>query len=490
MHGVRNPESVGLAAAVHHVAAEVVRFAEIVGIPPAVGFILPVSGRRILHVVRSQTGSVKRIGILLDPSRIVTVLLVIGNQVVYTSRFTLRIGPLHVHLFAGGTVVGDGVVLNRPLLAGVASAQFVPLVVGQGVSVDVLHDPDDARLRRAVESVALNREVVFALRRRPFGNAVVESHDDITAESAERHPDLLFQTPLGIGDGRLLRRLRAVESARFHFADELSRGGRIFIYLVPQRRISSRGRTVAVFLHGIETGYFHLSRECRFSAGDVAGKTFCPLFRFAHRNPDDMFARFGRRIPEHALHGVGNRFAVHAPRELRIVEILQQRFEENRRADISIAIRRCAKDGLRGKENLVGQFVHDLDRNLLRRLAVDVRSAADDHIGAELRLVERIGHAFGHDLALAQPLAPESLQVGVLNVGRKDIVRVLQDFQPLRRQNQRNDRRSHLQHLHLQLLFGFAVFILHRERYVHLGRFIPCIGQHRLRGEQFPVRRP
>ena len=173
-----------------------------------------------------------------------------------------------------------------------------------------------------------------------------------------------------------------------------------------------------------------------------------------------MFARFGRRIPEHALRSVGNRLAIHAPFELRIVEILQLRFEENRRADIRIAIRRCAEDGLRGEEDLVGQFVHDLDRNLLRRLA------------------------------LAQPLAPESLQVGVLNVGRKDIVRVLQDFQALRRQGQRNDRRSHLQHLHLQLLFGFAVFILHRERYVHLGRFIPCIGQHRLRGEQFPVRRP
>lgn len=354
----------------------------------------------------------------------------VSNQVIDAPRFALRIGPLHVHLFAGGTIISDSVILNSPLLIRVAAAQFVPLVIGLAVFIDVLHNPNDTRFRRSVESVALNREVVFALCRRPFGDTMVEAYDDVAAESTKRHPYLLFQTPLGISYSCLLRRLRAVEPARLHLADELSRSRCIFPYLVPQRRTVSRGRTVAVLLRSIDAGNLYLGRERRFGTDNVAGKLFGLLLRFAYRNPDDMLSRFSRCVPEHARYGIGNRLAVHAPYKLRIVEVGELRFEEDRRADINIAVRRCPEDGLCVEENFVREFVHDFERNLFRRLAVDIRSVANNRIGAKLRLVERIGYAFGHDLALAQPFASKLLQIGVLNIGCKDVVRVLQYLQP------------------------------------------------------------
>lgn len=114
-------------------------------------------------------------------------------QIIDMSAPAFRVCPLHVHFRRRRFVVCYGIILNRALFARFAAPQFVPLVVGQSVVVDILHYPDNARFVRSailtIEGVSLYGKIVIVI---GFGDAMVESHDDIAAESAKR-----YEIPIG-----------------------------------------------------------------------------------------------------------------------------------------------------------------------------------------------------------------------------------------------------------------------------------------------------
>ena len=160
-------------------------------------------------------------------------------------------------------MIGYGVVLDGLLLAVLRSAEFVPGVVGQPVAVFVLHDPDDARFRGAVEGVARDGDVVVTR----VVDAVVESDDEVSAEAAQRDVSLLRQRLFRIGAGLVHGGRRVV------FVDELPGCREKLVDLVAAGLAGPRTRTVVA-----PFGRADLHRE------QLRGREVC----VAHLEPDGM----------------------------------------------------------------------------------------------------------------------------------------------------------------------------------------------------------
>ena len=105
-----------------------------------------------------------------------------------------------------------------------AAPQFVPLIIGKPIAVDILHHPHDPWFIGRIKGIALNRKIISAL----ILNAVVKSYYDVTAKGAERYITLLGS----IFDGRFSGRFATGKTASIDFVDELPGSRRIFIHSV------------------------------------------------------------------------------------------------------------------------------------------------------------------------------------------------------------------------------------------------------------------
>ena len=88
--------------------------------------------------------------VLVEPARKIR----IGNKLVVDDSGTMVaevIGPLHGHTRTTWAVVGHGIVANSRALARLATRKLIPSVVRLSISILILHNPDNTRLRGAVK---------------------------------------------------------------------------------------------------------------------------------------------------------------------------------------------------------------------------------------------------------------------------------------------------------------------------------------------------
>ncbi len=116
--------------------------------------------------------------------------------------------------------VGRFVVVERFVVVVLAAAQPVPCA---RCAVLPHGDPDDTRLRGAVEGVARHIEVVSAR----VGDRFVEFGDDISAPAAQRDVESPGEPLFGVCDGLFGRRDRPVAESGVGAVDELSRCGSV-----------------------------------------------------------------------------------------------------------------------------------------------------------------------------------------------------------------------------------------------------------------------
>ena len=118
--------------------------------------------------------------------------------------------------------------MNGGRLPCFAAPQFVPLIIGKSIAVDILHNPNNAGFIGRIKGIALNSKIISAL----ILNAVVKPYYDVTAKGAERYIILLGNTLGSIFDSRFPGRFATGKTASIGFVDELSGSRRIFIHSV------------------------------------------------------------------------------------------------------------------------------------------------------------------------------------------------------------------------------------------------------------------
>ena len=176
-------------------------------------------------------------------------------------------------------VIGDAVIFQCFGFAVFAAFEFVPGVVGFAVAVFILHDVDDSRFGTARERISRDRKV------RPFFvvDAVVEAHDQVTAESAQRNICAFPHSFERIGAGRF--RGVFILEAGLGFVDELARGRGVFVYGIAGRQAVLRGGTV-VHVHRLDRDRKLLGRftACGFDRqGQRIGSCLVRLERIGSR---------------------------------------------------------------------------------------------------------------------------------------------------------------------------------------------------------------
>ena len=304
-------------------------------------------------------------------------------------------------------------------------------------------------------------------------DAVIEPHDDITAEAAERHELTLRQPPFGPCVGRFGRRFvprHSADGARF--ADELPRGGSPFVDFVLIFRTAAARRAVALGLRIGDTMHHDPRRQARRRTGDVARKRLRSGSALRNANRDIVFAALPRGEDIGSIRA-SDRLAVHAPTELRTVEVLQQRGQIHRTTGKRVTVggaleirRRAERYGIRHR------FDH-FDLQFAGRGPVDVRGVDGNGIRSERLFAERIAPFGAHDLAVAHPFDRKLLQIVVFEGRGNRIIGIRHDLEPLLRYGDRDDGRRPFQHLDLQLFLGLAGLGLHAQHRIIFADFVP-----------------
>ena len=124
------------------VIGKAVLAAEIVRIPPVISRIDPICAVAGGIVIAGlETGAPEGIAVLLYPFRIIIVLTVERTEIIYLPAAALVVGPGDSHGRGFRTIISHGIVLTGLRLAILGTLQFIPCIVGQSVSVLILHDP-------------------------------------------------------------------------------------------------------------------------------------------------------------------------------------------------------------------------------------------------------------------------------------------------------------------------------------------------------------
>ena len=195
-----------------------------------------------------------------------------GRQIVDRAGFAAVVRPLYGLARFSGTVIGHFVILYGLRVVVFASFEFVPGVVGQAVAVFILHDPYDAGFRRAFERISQYLEIVAPI----VDDAVVETDNDVSAETSQRNVVFVRQPVFGIGAG--LFRGRGVVV----LVHELTGCRREFVYLIETDLAGCIGRPE---ISAFRTGYPYGQR-----AGDFG---IFVLHRYGHAVRFGAF--FGRK---------------------------------------------------------------------------------------------------------------------------------------------------------------------------------------------------
>ena len=153
-------------------------------------------------------------------------------QIIDRARRPLAIAPLDALAIGRGAVVGHRVILQGCRCARLAAAKLVPTIIGEAVAIQILHNPNNARLGGAFVAISTNSEVV-ALN---IIDAMVEADNHISAKAAQRQKLSLAQATLGIGYGIGRSLFLAREASKLLISNILSRSRGIFHNATPRWR--------------------------------------------------------------------------------------------------------------------------------------------------------------------------------------------------------------------------------------------------------------
>ena len=125
---------------------------------------------------------------------------------------------------------------------------------------------------------------------------------------------------------------------RARLVDKLAGSWGIFIDFIPELG-TSRSPEAVLFLF-VHTNDFYGGSDSRFPFVDIPAYFFRRCV-FRHSTGDGVFSGCGRRELEHAFHFSFHDLTVYTPLKTGIVEILQQRTQENRAVGKSVPVRGC-----------------------------------------------------------------------------------------------------------------------------------------------------
>ena len=212
----------------------------IIRIPPIIIFIHP--DRAIKTITSLQTHSSESIAIFRYPCRIITILRVIFCQIIYHTRVSAIVRPTDIHAHSCRTVISHGIRLDRLLLSILTTFQLIPRIIRQSISIHILHDPHDSRLRTPVKSIPLNGKIIPLVSTR-VKDTMIKTDNNITAKTTQRHVGMILQSPGCIITSFLLSTDRKISHpGLLILVNKLSRGRQIFIYPVTLGSTCPRGR--------------------------------------------------------------------------------------------------------------------------------------------------------------------------------------------------------------------------------------------------------
>ena len=110
------------------------------------------------------------------------------SQVIYRPLVAFVVCPVHRFARFPGFEVCNGIFIQGAAAAVLAAFQLVPGIVGQAVSVTVLHHPDNAGLRRIFVGIAGNQQIVFPV----VYYAVVKTGNKVPAISSQGNKITFF----------------------------------------------------------------------------------------------------------------------------------------------------------------------------------------------------------------------------------------------------------------------------------------------------------
>ena len=212
---------------------------------------------------------------------------------------------------------------------------------------------------------------------------------------------------------------------RARLVDKLAGSWGIFIDFIPELG-TSRSPEAVLFLF-VHTNDFYGGSDSHFPFVDIPAYFFRRCV-FRHSTGDGVFSGCGRRELEHAFHFSFHDLTVHTPLKTGIVEILQQRTQENRTVGKSVPVRGCLQVR-RGREfDNVGHRFHDLYAYVFRCCPIYIGSVDCHRINTEFFFIESISILGGNDFSFPYPFDFEPFDIRMLNIGSKCVIGIPDDF--------------------------------------------------------------